>query len=299
MTQQEPSAARAITERVIRSFDGCPDERLREIMQGLVRHLHAFVADARLTEAEWMAGIQFLTRVGQTCTDTRQECILLSDALGVSMLVDALNHGRGTGATESTVLGPFYVSGSPWRSNGDALAAGTDGEPLLARGRVQTIQGEPVPGAVVDVWQNAANMMYAVQDPSQPEDNLRGRFRTGADGRFWFRSIRPVDYPIPSDGPVGDMLAATGRHPWRPAHIHLIVSATGYESVTTHIFDAASPYLASDAVFAVKDSLVRQFRRHDPRAEEPPSGFQGPWYTVDCAIVLEPAAQTGAKHPST
>ncbi len=293
MSEQASSAAREIAERVIRSFDGCPDGRLREIMQILVRHLHAFVAEARLTEAEWMAGIQFLTRVGQTCTDTRQECILLSDALGVSMLVDALNHGRGTGATESTVLGPFYVSGSPWRENGDALTTDAEGEPLLASGRVQSLDGEPVAGAVVDVWQNAANMMYAVQDPSQPEDNLRGRFRTDGEGRFWFRSIRPVDYPIPSDGPVGDMLAATGRHPWRPAHIHLIVSAPGYEPVTTHIFDAASPHLASDAVFAVKDSLVRQFRRHDPRQQEPPPGLRGPWYTVDCAIVLEAKAAEG------
>lgn len=299
-TQPEPPTASGpvresgpICEEVVRSFDGCSDERLRTVMQELVRHLHAFVTKVGLTEQEWAAAVQFLTRTGQTCTDTRQEFILLSDTLGVSMLVDALNHDKEGAATESTVLGPFYVPDSPWRANGEAISAGSDGsdgEPAVVEGRVLDTSGRPVPGAVLDVWQNAANMLYAVQDPAQPADNGRGRFRADAEGRFWFRTHRPVDYQIPHDGPVGQMLAAAGRHPWRPAHIHVIASAPGYEPVTTHIFDEASRYLDSDAVFGVKPSLIRRFHRHDPADatdEEPPAGVEGPWYTVDCTLVLQ------------
>ncbi|MQA85663.1 MAG: 6-chlorohydroxyquinol-1,2-dioxygenase [Streptosporangiales bacterium] len=287
--QVKTTTPEEITEAAVGSFDSCPDERTREILQKLVRHLHAFAVDARLTEEEWMAGIQFLTRTGQACTDTRQEFILLSDTLGLSMAVDAINHGKGADATESTVLGPFYVPDSPWRANGDAINIEADGEPVIVQGRVTNTADHPIAGAVVDVWQNSTNELYAVQDPSQPPDNLRGRFRAGDDGRFWFRTIRPVDYPIPHDGPVGEMLASVGRHPWRPAHIHLIVSAPGYEPVTTHIFDADSRYLDSDAVFGVKSSLIREFQRHDPATEPAPPGVDRPWYTVDCSLALEPA----------
>lgn len=278
-----------ITEAAVRSFDGCPDARLREIAQKLVRHLHAFAEDARLTEAEWLGGIGFLTRTGQTCTDSRQEFILLSDTLGLSMLLDAINHRKPAGATESTVLGPFYVPDSPWRANGDAIMDLSTGEPAVVRGRVVDTAGDPVAGAVLDVWQNAANMLYAVQDPDQPDGNGRGRFRAERDGSFWFHTIRPVDYPIPHDGPVGQLLTATARHPWRPAHIHVIATADGYEAVTTHIFDADSRYLDSDAVFGVKPSLVHRFHPHDPAVERPPAGIDRPWYTVDCTITLGPA----------
>jgi protocatechuate 3,4-dioxygenase beta subunit len=278
-----------ITGAVVRSFAGCPDERLRQILQALVRHLHAFAVDVKLTEAEWLAAIGFLTRTGQICTPTRQEFILLSDTLGVSMLVDVINHGKTAGATESTVLGPFYVPDSPWRANGDAIMDPSSGQPTLVHGQVTSVDGTPVPGAVLDVWQNAANMLYAAQDPGQPPDNGRGRFRADERGRFWFRTIRPVDYPISHDGPVGQMLAATRRHPWRPAHIHIIASAGGYEPVTTHIFDADSPYLDSDAVFGVKPSLVRRFEPHDAATEQPPPGMGERWYTVDCTIALQPA----------
>lgn len=277
-----------ITETVVQSFARCQDERVREIMYKLVRHLHAFALDADLTESEWAAGIEFLTRTGQTCTDTRQEFILLSDTLGLSMLVDAINHGKGAGATESTVLGPFYVPDSPWRDDGDAIIDLSSGEPTIVQDQVRDTTGSPIPGAVLDVWQNAPNQLYAVQDPDQAADNGRGRFRTDDTGRFSFRTIRPVDYPIPHDGPVGQMLTATGRHPWRPAHIHIIASAEAHRPVTTHLFDADSRYLGSDAVFGVKSSLVRHFQPHDPGTEPPPPGIDRRWCTVDCPIVLEP-----------
>lgn len=273
--------------QVLASFDNCPDPRLRELVAALVRHLHEFALEESLTEAEWLAAIRFLTDVGHITTDRRQEFILLSDTLGLSMLVDLIHHGSGGGATESTVLGPFYVEGSPWRSNGDAITDDLGAQPLLVSGHVRDTAGLPLPGATVDVWQNATNRLYAVQDGAQTPENLRGRFRTDADGAFAFRTVRPVDYPIPDDGPVGRMLHATGRHPWRPAHIHFIISAEGYVPVTTHVFDSESPYLDSDAVFGVKQSLVRKFVAHDPAADSAPAGIQGSWHTVDIDIVLQ------------
>jgi protocatechuate 3,4-dioxygenase beta subunit len=287
MTSHDDARNAALTHQVIASLEHCTDPRLRALMSGLIRHLHAFALEESLTESEWLAGVRFLTAVGQICSDRRQEFILLSDTLGVSMLVDLINHASGSGATESTVLGPFYVADSPWRSNGDAITDDLGNQPLLVSGRVLDTAGTPLPGATVDVWQNAPNRLYAVQDETQSPENLRGRFRTGAGGGFAFRTIRPVDYPIPDDGPVGRMLHATGRHPWRPAHIHFVVSADGYRPVTTHVFDSESPYLQSDAVFGVKHSLVRTFDVHDGAHEPMPAGINGRWYTVDVDIVLE------------
>ena len=282
--------ARALTRQVIERLEECPDPRLRELVGGVIRHVHEFAVEQALTEAELMAGIGFLTEVGQMCTDRRQEFILLSDTLGLSMLVDLINHEVGNGATESTVLGPFHVEGSPWRSNGDAITDDLGAHPLLVSGHVRDTAGRPLSGATVDVWQNATNRLYAVQDDAQSPDNLRGRFRTDGDGAFAFRTVRPVDYPIPDDGPVGRMLRATGRHPWRPAHIHFIVSADGCVPVTTHIFDSESAYLESDVVFGVKRSLVRTLVAHDPAVEAAPAGAQGRWYTVDVGFVLQPVA---------
>ena len=284
--------AHALTRQVIERLEQCPDPRLRELVGGVIRHVHEFAVEQALTEAELMAGIGFLTEVGQMCTDRRQEFILLSDTLGLSMLVDLINHGAGSSATESTVLGPFYVEGSPWRSNGDAITDDLGAQPLLVSGHVRDTAGRPLPGATVDVWQNATNRLYAVQDDGQSPENLRGRFRTDGDGAFAFRTVRPVDYPIPDDGPVGRMLRATGRHPWRPAHIHLIVSADGYIPVTTHVFDSESAYLESDVVFGVKQSLVRTLVAHDPAVEAPPAGIQGRWYTVDIGVALAPVASS-------
>jgi hydroxyquinol 1,2-dioxygenase len=279
--------AAALTNQVIHRLEDCPDPRLREVMTGLIRHLHAFALEESLTEAEWMAGIRFLTDAGQICSDHRQEFILLSDTLGVSMLVDLINHGTEAGATESTVLGPFYVADSPWRANGDAISDDLGSHPLLVSGHVRDKDGNPLAGATLDVWQNAPNRLYAVQDETQSPENLRGRFRTDAGGAFAFRTVRPVDYPIPDDGPVGRMLHATGRHPWRPAHIHFVVSAEGCRTVTTHVFDSESPYLESDAVFGVKQPLVHTLEAHDGEREAAPPGIDGRWYTVDIDVVLE------------
>jgi catechol 1,2-dioxygenase len=248
------------TEAVLQRNDGCTDARLREIMSVLVPHLHAVVRELRLTPEEWLAAIQFLTRTGQMSSDRRQEFILLSDTLGVSMLVDAINNRKIDDVTPSTVLGPFYVTGAPAMAMGDSIALHGRGHPLFVSGTLCDEAGQPLEGAVLDVWQTSEDGFYDTQDDTQPDMNLRGVFRTGADGRFWFRSIVPASYPIPSDGPVGDMLKALGRHPMRPAHIHFILRATGYDTLTTHIFIDGDPYLDSDAVFGVKDALIAPLR---------------------------------------
>ena len=210
-------AERALTEQVVARFANTPDARLRTLMQSLVRHLHAYVREVEPTEAEWFAAIRFLTETGQMCDDVvRQEFILLSDTLGVSMLVDAINHRYATGATDTSVFGPFYIEGMPERAYGENMAF-TRGTPALVHGRVLTTDGKPVASALLDVWQTADNGMYSGQDTAQPHGNLRGRYRTDDEGRYAIRTIVPVCYPIPTDGPVGRMLNATGRHPWRPA----------------------------------------------------------------------------------
>jgi maleylacetate reductase len=281
----EPMTVGRLTAEVVQRLQATPDPRLREVMTGLVRHLHGFVAEVGLSGDELLAGIGFLTKTGQLCSDTRQEFILLSDTLGVSMLVDLIAGAAAAGsaghATESTVLGPFYVPGSPERPFGGSIAEQPAGEPAWFTGRVTSLDGEPITGAVLDVWQNADDMLYAVQNPDAPPGHLRGRFRTRADGSYAFLGVRPTDYPIPDDGPVGALLTATGRHPWRPAHIHLIVSAPGYRSVATHIFGDQSAYLDSDAVFAVKPSLVRHFERHEAGPDAPEGVPPGEiWYSL-------------------
>jgi catechol 1,2-dioxygenase len=234
--------------------------RLTQVMTSLVSHLHAFIKDVELTEAEWSSAIDFLTETGHMCSDTRQEFILLSDTLGVSMLVDAINHRRPLGATENTVFGPFHVDNAPVRQMGDMISLDGKGETCLYEGRVLALDGQPVEGALVDVWSDNADGFYDVQQPdAQPAMNNRGVFRTGPDGRYWFHGIKPVSYPIPDDGPVGKMLARLGRHPYRPAHVHFLVGAPGFDSVTTHIFVAGDEYIGSDAVFGVKNSLVVEF----------------------------------------
>ncbi|HSN05884.1 MAG TPA: dioxygenase [Candidatus Angelobacter sp.] len=255
-----PTSEDDLTAEVLARLAGTPDARLRQLMDALVRHLHAFVREVRLTDDEWLAGVRFLTTTGQTCDDVRQEMILLSDVLGLSSLVDLVNHaGAEPALTEPTILGPFYVPGSPWREHGASMVEYDDGgEPAVLRGQVRDIDGTPVVGAVLDVWQNAATGFYAVQEPGvQPPGNLRGRYRTDLEGRYEIRTVRPVPYPIPDDGPVGRLLLATGRHPWRAAHVHVIVTADGHVPVVTHVFDGSSAYLDSDAVFGVKASLVR------------------------------------------
>lgn len=285
----EATSAEDLTASVLASFAATPDARLRFLFGRLVHHLHAFATETNLREVEWRAGIDFLTRAGQVCTDRRQELILLSDTLGVSMLVDLLGHVAPSGVSASTVLGPFYVPEAPLREMGASTAVGPGyGDPAHVSGTIVALDGQPVEGACIDVWQNACNGQYAVQDPEQPAENLRGRFRTGPDGRFAFWAVRPTDYAIPDDGPVGAMLAAAGRHPWRPAHLHCIVSAPGFRTLTTHLFDDESPYLESDAVFAVKASLVCHFERHEEGTPGGPPGHPGPWFSLERDLVLAP-----------
>jgi hydroxyquinol 1,2-dioxygenase len=243
---------------------GAADPRLAEVMASLVKHLHAFVKEVGLTQDEWDAAIGFLTATGQLCSAERQEFILLSDVLGVSMLVDAINHQRPPGATENTVLGPFHVEGAPLRAMGDSICLDDLGEPCRFEGRVVDLLGSPVANACIDVWSDNAEGFYDVQQPEiQPRWNNRGRFITGGDGRYQFRGIKPTSYPIPDDGPVGALLTRLGRHPYRPAHMHFIITAPGYETVVTHTFVEGDPYLESDAVFGVKKSLTAQYRRVD------------------------------------
>ena len=258
-----------LTDRVLATFRDAGDARFRQIMTSLVQHLHAFVRDTELTEAEWFAGIRFLTATGQTCDDKRQEYILLSDTLGVSMLVDAINHRKPGGATETTVLGPFYVPGSLELPMWADIAAGLPGVAAFVHGRVLDVDGHPIAGAELDIWQNDAEGFYDVQRPGA--SYARGKFSTDSDGRYGFRTIRPVSYPIPTDGPVGAMLLGMGRHPYRPAHVHARLSAPGFEPITTHVFVKGDPYLDSDAVFGVKDSLVVEFSER-PAGETPDGG---------------------------
>jgi hydroxyquinol 1,2-dioxygenase len=277
-----------ITATVLASFDHCPDERLRTVMRSLTTALHAFVKEVGLTEEEWREAIGVLTATGHITTGKRQEWILWSDALGVSMLVDALSNRTPDGATESTVQGPFYVPDAPRRGYGDRIDEVPAGEALWVHGAVRSLDGRPLPGAELDVWQNGDNELYAVQDAGAPEDHLRGRFTARDDGSYGFVTVRPTPYPIPYDGPVGHMLSATGRHPWRPAHIHVIVRAPGHRSLTTHVFDRASEHIDGDAVFAVKPSLLRELVPHPDGDPQQPPGITGKWWSLASDFVLVP-----------
>jgi catechol 1,2-dioxygenase len=280
-----------ITAAVLARFAATPDPRLREIMAGLIKHLHAFVKEVELTETEWFQAVEILTEAGKMCSDKRQEFILFSDTLGVSMVVDLIGHRKPEGATESTVFGPFHRLGAANLPPGGNIAhRDTVGVPTLVSGRVLDLDGKPIAGAVLDVWQTQSNGLYDSQDKNPNELHMRGKFTTDAEGRYLIRTVRPVNYPIPSDGPVGAMLKATGRHPMRPAHIHFVVMADGYEAVTTHIFDRTDEYLESDAVFAVKDSLICDFARHEqPTTEAARLGIAGPVLTAEFDFVLKPA----------
>ena len=269
-----------ITSRVIASLQGTPDARLKEIMTSLVKHLHAFAKDVQLTEAEWFEGIKFLTATGQKCDDIRQEFILLSDTLGMSMVVDLISNRKQLGATESTVFGPFHREGAQeMPAGGDMGTADKNGTPLVITGRVLDTAGKPIAGAKLDAWQSNSEGFYDSQLPTRDTLQMRGIYTTDSDGRYHIVTKRPVKYPIPTDGPVGAMLGATKRHPIRPAHVHFRVSANGYAPVTTHIFDEDDPQLKQgDTVFGVKDSLIVKF--HD----NPKGGLQ-----ANFDFVLQPA----------
>lgn len=255
-----------LTEEVIKAYTkNTESPRTREIFASLIKHLHGFVKEVELTEEEWFAAIQFLTATGKKCDDKRQEFILLSDTLGVSMLVDAINHPKGGAGTESTVLGPFYVPGAPDIPHGGDIRRRelAEADVCLVTGKVTDANGAPLAGATLDIWQTAANALYDVQDSDAPEWNLRGRLTTNNKGEYAVITETPVSYAVPTDGPVGQMLNAAGRHAFRPAHLHFIVDAPEHEALTTHIFVNGDEYLESDAVFATKASLVGDFQQSD------------------------------------
>jgi hydroxyquinol 1,2-dioxygenase len=279
--------AETATDAVTESFQQTENPRLRQVMESLTRHLHDFVRDIEPTLEEWDEAIGFLTAVGQKCDDTRQEFVLLSDVLGVSMLVETLN-GSEEG-TESTVLGPFHMTESPSRELGDSIDLLGTGRTCVLSGRVLAADGTPLPDTELDVWQCNEDGFYDVQQPDvQPPGNGRGAFRTDDEGRFWFRTVVPSHYPIPTDGPVGRLLEATGRHPYRPAHIHFIANAEGHRPVTTHAFVADSPYIDSDAVFAVKSGLITEFTESDDEQDAQSFGVSAPFAHARFDIVLEP-----------
>lgn len=266
------------------------DARLRDVMEVITRKLHEAVKEIEPTQEEWMEAIQFLTRTGHMCTDWRQEFILLSDILGVSMLVDAINSRRPNGASENTVLGPFHLEDAPVYPMGANICLDQKGQDMVVRGRIVDTEGNPVGGAKIDVWQANDEGFYDVQQKGiQPDFNLRGVFVTGEDGVYWFRGVKPKFYPIPDDGPVGQLLGKLGRHPYRPAHLHYIVSADGYDTLTTHIFDPDDPYINSDPVFGVKKSLLAEFKPIDDAQAAAELEFETPFLEVVFDFVLAPS----------
>tara|TARA_B100000686_G_C16719529_1_gene934073 strand:- start:141 stop:1010 length:870 start_codon:yes stop_codon:yes gene_type:complete len=275
-------------EVVKQQYANCKDIRLKTIMESAVTHLHEFVKEVEPTQEEWMYMIEYLTKTGQKCDDKRQEFILLSDVLGISALVDTINNRKTLNATESTVLGPFHVKNAPIKDMGDNINYDGKGEPAYIFGSVTDTDGNPIDGAAIDVWQANDDGFYDIQQPGvQPEMNLRGIFSTKDDGKYWFKSVKPKFYSIPTDGPVGTMINATGRHPNRPAHLHYIVSAEGYKTVVTHVFVKGSEYLDSDAVFGVKSSLISEYILIEDDIKAKKIGFDTPYYELEFNFVLE------------
>lgn len=289
-----------ITRAVIAMHAHAKDARVQALMTSLVQHLHAFAREVELTEEEWFKGIQFLTDVGHITTDVRQEFILLSDTLGLSMLVTALNNKKPQGCTEATVFGPFHVEGSPHVPLGD-VANGAEGEPCYVRGSIVGTDGQPVPHAELQVWQADAAGNYDVQyarENGEHEHRARATLNADANGDFHFKTIRAEAYPIPHDGPVGKMLEALGRHPWRPAHLHFLISAPGFERLITHVFRNGDRYLDSDAVFGVRSSLIADWIEHPPGATPDGGTSAVPFYTLDFRFVLNPVAAPAVARPT-
>jgi len=285
-----------LTAEVVRRLKGVKDPRFKQIMTSAIKHLHAFARDVKLTEEEWFEGIKFLTAVGQKCDDKRQGCILLSDVLGLSMMVVALNHKTAPGATEATVLGPFFAHGAKEFGYGGDLRVGATmkGEDVYVSGRVLSVDGKPIAGAVLDIWQAKADGIYDVQDP-EAELELRGRVKASANGEYAFKSYKPKFYSIPMDGPVGDLVRRTGNHHMRPAHMHAIVSAPGYQQVITHVFVEGDPYLDGDAVFAVKDSLVAKYGKVASKDEAKKLGMPSPFLRLQWDFNLSPMGKVKAR----
>jgi len=275
-----------ITGAVLKAQGGSSNARLKTVMDSLVRHLHDFAREVQLTEEEWSSGIDFLTRVGKITDDKRQEFILLSDVLGLSTLVTAQCNRRPAGCTEATVFGPFFVPNAPKYENGDDISNGATGEPCFVSGTVRGIGGEPIADARMDVWQSDDEGSYDVQRPDLDHAQGRGQLASQHDGRYHFKSIVAVPYPIPHDGPVGQMLDKLGRHPWRPAHLHFMIQALGYETLITHVFRSGGTYLESDAVFGVRSSLIADWKRHGPGMAPDGTRMEVPFYTLEYDFVL-------------
>ena len=287
-----------LTQGVIDRFAVTPDPRLKQLLTGLIRHLHNYITEVDLKPDEWFAALQFLTKTGQISNDKRAEFILLSDTLGVSMLVVALAQARAgatgsgaTAATEATVQGPYYWEGAPELPNGADVAKDTPGEPTLYRGKVTDIAGKPIAGATLDIWSGNGEGNYDVDIPGLNEMRARGKIRTDAQGNYWFWSIRPAYYPIPTDGPVGTMLNATHRQPNRPGHIHLMVSAPGHVPVTTHLFVKGTPYLDADPVYGVRKSLIVDYQRHPAGKASDGREMNAPYWSADYDFRLASAKQ--------
>ncbi len=286
-----------LTAAVVESFEETPDSRVKFLMEELVKSLHEYVRKTGLTFDEWAYAIDFLTRVGQKCSPSRQEFILLSDVLGVSMLVDAVNHREREGATETTVLGPFYVGEHKPMPHGTDIAANLTGERMFVRGRVTDLGGKPLAGVPVDVWHADDDGNYDTQRPGYGTEGptMRARFITGADGRFYFRTILPCSYPIPTDGPVGQMILQTRRHPNRPAHIHFLVAAPGHEPLVTHVFIEGDKYLDSDVVFGVKDELISRVEKRSDPAMPDGKPASAPWHLMTYEFRVKPGQGVAPK----
>lgn len=277
-----------ITDEVVRRYAGTSNTRLQTIMTSLVKHMHAFAREVNLTEDEWFHGIQFLTNTGHMCDQKRQEFILLSDTLGLSQLVVAQNHKRPEGVTEQTVFGPFHLPQAPQLPDGSDIAPGVPGEPCFVSARVQAADGTPIAGATVDVWQADAGGLYDVQHPEWHDMKLRAVFQTDQHGGFRLRTIKPCSYPVPMDGPVGGLLRALQQLPYRPAHIHFMIHAPGYDHLITHVFVEDDPYLDADAVFGVRSSCVGTYMPHAPGAAPDGTQLDVPFYTLEYTFVLQP-----------
>lgn len=289
VSAEQQERERALVERVLASYAATPDPRTQQLAEALTRHLHAFLRETRLTEEEWRRAIDFLTAVGHITSERRQEFILLSDVLGLSMQTITINNEAYADATEATVFGPFFVEGSPEIGLGGDIAGGATGEPCWVEGRITGTDGAPVPGARVEAWEADADGRYDVQ---YADDRVagRGHLHTDDQGRFRFWAVTPTPYPIPDDGPVGDLLRATGRSPMRAAHLHLMVEAAGHRTLVTHVFPRGDPHLDSDSVFGVRDSLVIDVRQQLPNTPTPDGrDVAGPWARIEVDLVLAPA----------
>jgi catechol 1,2-dioxygenase len=285
MTESE----RDVTPAVVAAMQQTSNPRTRDILVALVKHLHAFVREVRLTEVEFREATAILNEIGQLQTDSHNEFVLMSGSLGVSSLVCLLNNGNnGQTETSQSLLGPFWRLNSPRVENGGTIIrSDTPGTPLFVRAQVVDQAGKPISGAEVDVWHASPIGLYENQDPDQADMNLRGKFTTDADGRFWFRTVKMVGYPIPVDGVVGRMLKAQGRHPYRPAHLHALIFKQGYKTLISQVFDPSDPHIDSDVQFGVTAALTGNFIRHDePHPTD--QDIQGPWFSLDYTYTMEP-----------